>query len=77
MMTSQIDIFEKQIREKLPTHESPATAAEAIKREASVFGITFSADMDKNLATALARVVASLGSVEVLRHSSLIKSREE
>lgn len=77
MMTSQIDIFEKQIREKLPTHESPATAAEAIKREASVFGITFSADMDKNLAIALARVVVSLGSVEVLRHSSLIKSREE
>jgi hypothetical protein len=77
MTDPQIDTFEKQIREKLPTHENPAMAAEAIKRDAAVFGMTFSADMDRNLSVALERVTASLGNVEILRNNSIIKPRDE
>lgn len=78
MTNPQIDAFERQIREKLPTYVSPAAAAEAIKSDAAaLFGQVFSTQMEQNLASAVERVASSLETVEVLRQSSLIKPRVE
>lgn len=78
MTNPQIDTFERQIREKLPTYVSPAKAADAIRSDAAaVYGIVYSPEMEQNLALAVERVTLSLETVEVLRQSSLIKPREE
>lgn len=77
MTNPQVDTFARQIREKLPTHDSAEHAAQALKKDFAAIGFPFSDEMEKNLALALEQVVASLESVEILRRNSLVKDREE
>ena len=77
MSETQIAQFERQIREKLPTHESPEHAAVSLRQDAENLGIEFTSDMQANLDEACARVRASLENVEILRRCSLIKVRED
>lgn len=77
MLNPQVETFARQIREKLPTHETPEQAAQALKRDITNIGFTFTEDMDQNLTAALELVVASLEDVEILRRNSLVKSRVE
>lgn len=76
MTNPQVETFARQIREKLPTHDSPERAAEALKADFTSIGFSFTSDMEQNLALALEQVVASLDDVEILRRSSLIKKRD-
>ncbi|WP_426233888.1 Z1 domain-containing protein [Pseudomonas sp. TWP3-2] len=76
MTNPQIDTFARQIREKLPTHDSPEKAAVALKRDFTSIGVSFTPEMDQNLSLALGHVIASLEDVEILRRSSLIKKRD-
>jgi hypothetical protein len=76
MTNPQVETFARQIREKLPTHDSPEHAAEALKKDLTSIGFSFTSEMDQNLAVALEQVVASLEDVEILRRSSLIKKRD-
>ncbi|MDU9041951.1 Z1 domain-containing protein [Pseudomonas corrugata] len=76
MTNPQVVTFARQIREKLPTHDSPEQAAEALKKDLTSIGFSFSSEMDQNLVIALEQVIASLEDVEILRRSSLIKKRD-
>lgn len=77
MTNPQIETFARQIREKLPSHDTPEQAAQAVKQDLSNLGISFSEEMERNLALALEQVIASLEDVEILRRNSLVKPREE
>ena len=76
MTTPQIEAFARQIRDKLPTHDTPEQAAQALRRDIAAMGISFSDDMEQWLAVALEQVVASLEDVEILRRNSLVKKRD-
>ncbi|MCR8935235.1 MULTISPECIES: Z1 domain-containing protein [unclassified Pseudomonas] len=76
MTNPQVETFARQIREKLPTHDSPQQAAEALKKDLTSIGFSFTSEMDLNLVIALEQVIASLEDVEILRRSSLIKKRD-
>lgn len=76
MTNPQVETFARQIREKLPTHDSPQQAAEALKKDLTSIGFSFTSEMDQNLVIALEQVIASLEDVEILRRSSLIKKRD-
>lgn len=73
----QVDTFIRQIREKLPTHDTPEQAAQAVKKDFESVGFSFTQDMESNLAIALEQVIASLEDVEILRRNSLVKSKIE
>lgn len=77
MTNPQVETFARQIREKLPTHDTPEHAAQALKADIAAYGFPFSDEMEKNLALALEHVVASLEDVEILRRNSLVKNRVE
>lgn len=77
MSNPQIVQFERQIREKLPHHNSPEQAAAAIRGDAESLGFAFTREMQTNLDAACAAVKASLENVEILRRSSVIKVRED
>lgn len=76
MKNPQVETFARQIREKLPTHDTPEQAAQALKRDFANIGISFTDEMEQNLVLALEQVVASLEDVEILRRNSLIKKRD-
>ena len=46
MTNPQVETFARQIREKLPTHDSPQQAAEALKRDLTSIGFSFTSEMD-------------------------------
>jgi len=73
----QIEMFERLIREKRPTHASPEDAARAVRRDAESLGVAFTTDMQANLDAACAAVRASEENVEILRRCSIIKVRDE
>lgn len=73
----QVSQFERQIREKLPTHNSPEDAAAAVRSDAANLGFSFSPEMQNNLDIACANVKNSLENVEILRRSSIIKTRKD
>lgn len=77
MKNPQVETFARQIREKLPTHDTPEQAAQALKKDFADIGFPFTDEMERNLAAALEQVVASLEDVEILRRNSLVKSRVE
>lgn len=77
MPDPQVAQFERQIREKLPTYDTPEDAAASVRRDAEDLGVVFSADMQLNLDLACAQVRASLENVEILRRCSLTKVRED
>ncbi|MCD5991363.1 Z1 domain-containing protein [Pseudomonas sp. CDFA 553] len=77
MVNPQIETFARQIREKLPTYDTPEQAAHAVKQDIASMGFPFSSEMELNLLKALEQVVASLEDVEILRRNSLVKSRDE
>lgn len=76
MTTPQIEAFARQIRDKLPTHDTPEQAAQALRRDLAGMGISFSDDMEQWLAAALEQVIASLEDVVILRRNSLVKKRD-
>lgn len=76
MTNPQVETFARQIRDKLPTHDTPELAAQALKQDFANIGFTFSEEMERNLAVALEQVVASLEDVEILRRNSLVKKRD-
>jgi hypothetical protein len=73
----QIEQFERQIREKLPTHSSPEHAAEVVRKDVENLGLQFSGDMQANLEAACVAVKASIENVEILRRCSLTRVRED
>lgn len=73
MTTPQIEAFVRQIRDKLPTHDTPEQAAQALRQDIASIGIFFSEEMEQSLAFALEQVVGSLEDVEILRRHSLVK----
>lgn len=75
MTNPQVEAFLRQIRDKLPTHDAPEQAADAVKKDLSSIGVVFTEEMDANLKAALAKVVASIEDVEILRRHSLVKER--
>lgn len=76
MTNPQVETFTRQIRDKLPTHDTPELAAEALKQDFANIGFPFSEEMEWNLAVALEQIVSSLEDVEILRRNSLIKKRD-
>ncbi|UVE19412.1 Z1 domain-containing protein [Pseudomonas sp. LS44] len=77
MTNPQVETFARQIREKLPTHDTPEQAAQALVVDFANIGFPFSDEMKQNLAAALEQVIAALEDVEILRRNSLVKSRVE
>src|SRR5690606_28226116 len=75
MTNPQVDTFAGQIRDKLPAHDSPEHAADAVRKDLSSLGFVFNDEMEANLKAALAKVIASIEDVEVLRRRSLVKER--
>lgn len=74
MANPQVGAFVRQIRDKLPTHDSPEQAAEAVRTDLTNIGMPFTEEMEANFRLALAEVVASIEEVEVLRRHSLVKA---
>ncbi|MBF6025344.1 Z1 domain-containing protein [Lysobacter niastensis] len=76
-MNPQIEQFVKEIRQRLPAHGSPESAANELRSFiVSVTG-TFSPEMESNLAEALGQVQSTLQKVEILRRNSLTKTRDD
>lgn len=73
MTNPQVDAFEKHIRAKLPTYDTPDQAAEALRTEYTNIGFLLTEELEHALSQALERVVASLEDVEILRRHSLAK----
>lgn len=72
----QVEQFVREIRQKLPSHGSPDSAAAAYRHSiATVFG-HFPAEMEASLSEALEIVRSTLQSVEIIRRNSLVKPRE-
>lgn len=72
----QVEQFVREIRQKLPSHGSPDSAAAAYRHSiATVFG-HFPADMEASLSEALEIVRSTLQSVEIIRRNSLAKPRD-
>lgn len=77
MNNPQVETFIRQIRDKLPTYDTPEQAAEAVKSDIESLGMAFSSDMIENLSKALKHIKASFENVEILRRNSLIKTRSK
>ncbi|TNH87290.1 endonuclease [Aeromonas hydrophila] len=77
VLNPQVETFVRQIREKLPTYDTPEQAAQALKKDFESIGFSFTEDMELNLSIALEQVTSSLEDVEILRRSSLVKSKIE
>lgn len=72
----QVDQFVREIRQKLPSHGSPESAAAAYRHSIiTVFG-HFPPEMEASLAEALEIVRSTLQSVEIIRRHSLVKPRD-
>jgi Z1 domain len=75
-LSPQVEQFVREIRQKLPSHGSPDSAAAAYRHSiVSVFG-HFPAEMEASLSEALEVVRSTLQSVEIIRRNSLAKPRE-
>ena len=75
-MNPQVEQFVREIRQKLPSHGSPDSAAAAYRQSiVTVFG-HFPAEMEANLSEALDIVRNTLQSVEIIRRNSLAKPRD-
>lgn len=75
-MNPQVEQFVREIRQKLPSHGSPESAAAAYRQSIiTVFG-HFPAEMEANLSEALDIVRNTLQSVEIIRRNSLAKPRD-
>ena len=75
-ISPQVEQFVREIRQKLPSHGSPESAAAAYRQSiATVFG-HFPAEMEESLAEALGIVRSTLQSVEIIRRHSLAKPRD-
>lgn len=75
-MNPQVEQFVREIRQKLPTHGSPESAASAYRQSiVTVFG-SFPSEMEASLSKALEIVESTLQSVEIIRRNSLVKPRE-
>jgi len=77
MNNPQIETFIRQIRDKLPTYDTPEQAAEAVRTDIESLGMIFSTDMIENLSKALHCIQASFENVEILRRNSLIKKNDK
>ncbi len=76
-MNPQIETFARLIQDKLPSHDGPEQAAQAVQRDFSAIGMPFSDEMVRNFGLALEHVIASREDVEILRRNSLIKPMAE
>lgn len=76
-LNPQSDRFVRLIREKLPTHDSPQSAATALRADMEGIMGEFSRQNVADLAAALDVVLSTLENVEILRRNSLTKIREE
>ena len=75
--SSQISRFEREIRAKLPTYDTPEEAAAEVRDYAESLGVRFDEGLQAALAQALENVRATLKDVQILRRVSLTKVREE
>lgn len=73
----QIEAFIRQIRDKLPSHDTPEQAAKAVQHDFEKVGFSFTDEILKNLSDALNHVKESFEDVEILRRNSLIKPRDQ
>lgn len=76
-MNPQIETFARLIQDKLPSHDGPEQAAQAVEQDFLAIGLPFSDEMVRNFRLALEHVIASREDVEILRRNSLIKPRAE
>lgn len=75
-MSPQVEQFVREIRQKLPSHGSPESAAAAYRQSiVTVFG-HFPAEMEASLSEALGIVRSTLQGVEIIRRNSLAKLRD-
>lgn len=75
-MNPQVEQFVREIRQKLPSHGSPESAATAYRQSiVTVFG-HFPPEMEASLSEALDIVRSALQSVEIIRRHSLTKTRD-
>lgn len=77
MADPQVEQFIRNIREKLPTYETPDRCAEELKKEYSQILGTLPESVIANIDAAREAVRARLENVEILRPCSIIKEREE
>lgn len=76
VMSPQVEQFVREIRQKLPSHGSPESAAAAYRQSiVTVFG-HFPPEMEASLDEALDIVRSTLQSVEIIRRHSLAKPRD-
>lgn len=76
IMSPQVEQFVREIRQKLPSHGSPESAAGAYRQSiVTVFG-HFPPEMEASLNEALDIVLSTLQSVEIIRRRSLAKPRD-
>jgi hypothetical protein len=76
-MNPQVEQFVREIKQRLPNHGSPESAAQDLRRFIeSVMG-AMSLEMESHLSEALGIVQSTLEKVEILRRNSLTKTRDE
>jgi len=76
VMSPQVEQFVREIRQKLPSHGSPESAAAAYRQSVvTVFGY-FPSEMEASLNEAVDIVRSTLQGVEIIRRHSLVKPRD-
>lgn len=75
-MTPQVEQFVREIRQRLPSHGSPESAASDLRRFLESMLGPISPEMQSHLSEALGIVRSTLQKVEILRRNSLAKVRD-
>lgn len=76
-MNPQVEQFVREIRQRLPSHGSPESAANDLRRFIESMMGAMSPEMQSHLSEALSIVQSTLQKVEILRRNSLAKVRDD
>lgn len=76
-MSPQVEKFVREIRQRLPSHGSPESAANDLRSFVESILGPMSPEMQEDLSEALGIVESTLQKVEILRRNSLTKTRDD
>lgn len=76
-MNPQVEQFVREIKQRLPSHGSPESAASDLRRFIESITGAMSTEMQSHLSEALGIVQSTLQKVEILRRNSLTKTRDD
>ncbi|MEQ1513114.1 MAG: Z1 domain-containing protein [Lysobacteraceae bacterium] len=76
-MNPQVEQFVREIKQRLPSHGSPESAASDLRRFIESILGAMSTEMQSHLSEALSIVQSTLQKVEILRRNSLTKTRDD